>query len=431
MRRRKFLVTAAGAAGAAGPLLTALAHNMGLPMPANAQTPSTQASGRVAVYASAGKQLVHFDLDLANAALQPRLYPHATVTLPENVQYAWPHPNRRVLYVASSNGPDNDRHFVAAFAIDPANGALSQRGDAVALPHRTINATVDRNGAFLLLASNKPRTVYVFRLAADGTIGAMVPQPVQPDGGFFTHQVRVAPGNTLVLTCAIGANPSATAQEQLGQLTAFGFANGVLTQRQAIQPGPGLGPRHLDFHPTMPLAYVALERGNKLWVNRLEGEGIGASPLFATDTLKDPAHPVLPQQRAGAIHVHPQGGFVYLTNRSDAVQNGVYGGGENNVAVFAIDQRSGEPRLIQHEETRGYEPRTFAIDPAGHFLVVANQKAMVARAGEAPTPPNLALFSIGADGKLTFIATTPMTPPMTTPMTLGGEAFWVGMVRWS
>jgi hypothetical protein len=108
------------------------------------------------------------------------------------------------------------------------------------------------------------------------------------------------------------------------------------------------------------------------------------------------------------------------------VQNGVYGGGENNVAVFAIDPRSGEPTLIQHEETRGYEPRTFAIDPAGRFLVVANQKAMVARAGEAPTPPNLALFSIGADGKLTFIATTPITPPMTQ----GGDAFWVGMVRW-
>jgi 6-phosphogluconolactonase (cycloisomerase 2 family) len=413
MRRRKFLVTA-GALSAAG-----LARNMGLSMPANAQT-NPPATGRTALYASAGKQLVHFDLDAAGAALVPR----AAVTLPENVQYAWPHPSRRMLYVASSNGPDNDRHFVTAFAIDPASGALARHGNDVPVPHRTINATVDRDGAFLLLASNKPRTVYVFRIAADGSIGTAIEQQAQPDGGFFTHQVRVAPSNTLVLTCAIGANPSTTAPEQLGQLTAFGFANGVLTQRQAIQPGPGLGPRHLDFHPSLPLAYVALERGNKLAVHRLDGDAISTAPIFSKDALKDPANPILPQQRVGAIHVHPQGGFVYLTNRSDAVQQlaggSFFAGGENNVAVFAIDRASGEPTLIQHEDTRGFEPRTFTIDPSGRFLVVANQKALAARAGAAPTPPNLTLFRIGADGKLAFVGTTPMTQ--------GGDAFWAGMV---
>jgi 6-phosphogluconolactonase (cycloisomerase 2 family) len=104
---------------------------MGLAMPANAQTTTpmtgTPMGGRVALYASAGKQLVHFDLDAANAALVAR----TAVTLPENVQYAWPHPSRRALYVASSNGPDNDRHFVTAFRIDSATGALAPAGDPV------------------------------------------------------------------------------------------------------------------------------------------------------------------------------------------------------------------------------------------------------------------------------------------------------------
>lgn len=383
-------------------------------------------TGPAALYASAGKQLVHFELDPAQAALVPR----GTVALPENVQYARAHPSRRTLYVASSNGVDGDRHAVTAFGIDPVAGALSQQGAPVALPHRPIHITLDANGAFLLLAANKPRTVMVLRLAADGAIGPMVAQPTAPDGGFFVHQVRVAPGNRTVLTCALGANPSASAPERLGQITSFAFANGVLTQRQAIVPGPGIGPRDLDFHPTLPLVYVALKRSNTLAVYRRDSDALGTTPIFAKRTLGDPASPRLPQQRAGAIFVHPQGGFVYVTNRSDAVETATIGGaprpvlagGENNVAVFAVDRASGEPTSIQHADTRGFEPRSFAIDPGGRCLAVANQKAMAVRSGAAiaEAKPNLALFGIGAGGKLEFV--------LTHDMAQGGDAFWVGMV---
>lgn len=377
-------------------------------MPANAQTDT----GRTALYASTGRQLQHFDLDPAAAALVPR----GMVALPENVQYARAHPTSRTLYVAWSNGVDNDRHGVTAFRIDPATGALAQAGDHVPLPHRTIHATVDNAGAFLLLAFNKPRTVMVLRIAADEDIGAEVAQPTRPDGGPFVHQVRVASGNRTVLTCALGGTPGATAPGQLGRITSFTFADGVLTQRQVVMPGPGLGPRHLDIHPTLPLVYVAFERGNKLGAYRLDGDAL--TPAFIMDILEDPG---LARQYAGAIHVHPQGRFVYVTNRSSAVdpQSGAFAGGENTVAVFAIDPESGAPRLIQHEDTRGFEPRTFAIDRGGRLLVVANQKTM--RLGSGTTvAPNLATFRLGADGRLAFVGTTPMIQ--------GGDAFWAGMV---
>jgi len=54
---------------------------------------------RVALYANVGPELTHYDVDVEGAALTRR----ATVTLPAGVQYAWPHANRRVLYVASSS----------------------------------------------------------------------------------------------------------------------------------------------------------------------------------------------------------------------------------------------------------------------------------------------------------------------------------------
>jgi 6-phosphogluconolactonase (cycloisomerase 2 family) len=373
-------------------------------------------SGRVALYASAGRTLAHFALDPGSAGLTPQ----GTVTLPDNVQYAWPHPDGRTLYVAWSNGVDGDHHGVSALRIDIVRGGLAAVTDPVALPQRTIHATVDPAGRFLLLAFNKTRTVMVRRLNRDGTVGEAVAQPAAPDGGFFTHQVRVAPGGRLATTCAIGApaRPDGT-PEQPGQITVFDFADGILHERQAIRPGAGLGPRHLDFHPALPLAYVAIERGNRLAVHALGAEGLGATPLFSADTLADRAT-APPQQRAGAVHVHPSGRFAYVSNRSDAVQGGVFAGGENAIAVFALDPATGAPRLVQHAPTGGVEPRCFAIDPSGRVLVASNQKSFVPRAGAAALPPGLACFRIAADGTLAAAGGVPLTH--------GGDAFWCGMV---
>jgi hypothetical protein len=51
-------------------------------------------------YASVGPLLKIFEVDVEGAQLRER----GAVTLPANIQYAWPHPSRRYLYVVSSNG---------------------------------------------------------------------------------------------------------------------------------------------------------------------------------------------------------------------------------------------------------------------------------------------------------------------------------------
>src|SRR5437868_12840519 len=57
------------------------------------------AANRVALYASVGPELTHYDLDVEGAILTRR----GTVSLPANVHYCWPHVSRRFLYVASSD----------------------------------------------------------------------------------------------------------------------------------------------------------------------------------------------------------------------------------------------------------------------------------------------------------------------------------------
>jgi hypothetical protein len=75
--------------------------------------------------------------------------------------------------------------------------------------------------------------------------------------------------------------------------------------------------------------------------------------------------------------------------------------GENNVAVFAINQTTGEPTLIQNIDAHTIHLRTFAIDPSGRLLIAASILPMALRDGST-LPAALVLYRIGDDGKLTF-----------------------------
>ena len=59
-----------------------------------------QAKDNCALYSGVGGQLTHYEVDFGAATLAKR----AAVTLPGGIQYAWPHPSRRYLYVATSTG---------------------------------------------------------------------------------------------------------------------------------------------------------------------------------------------------------------------------------------------------------------------------------------------------------------------------------------
>ena len=136
---------------------------------------------------------------------------------------------------------------------------------------------------------------------------------------------------------------------------------------QVVAPGGGFGfgPRHVVFHPTQPWLFVSDERTNKLRVFACPDGQIEAEPAFVCDTLEEP-DTVRPRQLAGAIHIHPSGKFVYVANRSDhgAAEGGPFRGGENSIAVFAIDPNTGAPKLVQHAPTQSIHVRTFALDPS-------------------------------------------------------------------
>src|SRR5882724_3318459 len=369
------------------------------------------ASNRVALYASVGPELTHYDIDMAGAALLRR----GVVTLPANVHYVWPHASGRHLYVASSNsasgmGPVGDKHHVMAFRIDPASGALTPHGAPIALPTRPIHMTTDVPSEHLLVAFSNPSAIRVYRVNPDATPGEEVRQPGPIDPGIYGHQVRVSPDNRLVILVTRGHDAAAGKPEEPGALKVFRYRDGLLSNEASIAPngGYGFGPRHLDFHPAKPWVYVSLERQNKLDMFQITGDALSAAPVFRKETLAEPGN-LRGRQAAGTVHVHPNGRFVYAVNRASSTieveGKPVFAGGENTLAVYEIAPTTGEPILIQHIDTRGIHCRTFHIDPSGHVLVAAHIMALPVRDGATirTVPASLAVFRVGTDGRLAYV----------------------------
>jgi 6-phosphogluconolactonase len=340
---------------------------------------------RVSLYASVGPELTHYDLDVEGAALTRR----GTVNLPANVQYVWPHASRRYLYAATSDsasgmGAAGNTHHVTALRIDPDSGALSPHGGPIGLPTRPIHMATDIPSQHVLVAFNNPSAIRVYRINADGTPGNEVAQPGSVDAGIFAHQVRATPDNRQVILVTRGHDAADGKPEEPGALKVFDFKDGVLSNGVSVAPdgGYGFGPRHLDFHPSKPWVYVSLERQNALDMFELANGALSPAPRFRKNALG--RAPVI-RQAVGTVHVHPNGRTVYVANRASSAE------GENSLAVYAIDQSSGEPHLIDHIDSHGVHPRTFHIDPSGRLMAVAHI-----------TGAQLSLFRIGEDGRLHF-----------------------------
>ena len=384
-------------------------------------------NAKVKLYSAVGEELTHYDVDVGAATLVKR----KTINVPAVVQYAWPHPSKRYLYVATSNrgaGMKADFNHVSALSIDPASGALAFHGKPVPLRSRAVHICLTPDGSHLLSGHNLPHaSITVNRINADGSIGPEVRQPDRLEFGIYPHQVMVAPSGRTVYLVDRGNDAKKGKPEDPGALRLFRIDDGVLSNLAAIAPngGYGYGPRHLDFHTTQPWVYVSLERQDKLYMYRMQGDGLEPTAAYMRDTLAEPAN-VKPRQLAGAIHVHPNSRFVYVMNRNDGTVDHqgrpVFGGGDNSIAVYAINQQTGEPTLIQNADTRSYHVRTFAIDPSGRLMVAASIAPIAVREGDkvVDVPAALSMLRIGEDGRLSFVRRYDVGP--------GNKIhYWMGM----
>ena len=191
---------------------------------------------RMAFYSGVGTELTHYGVDVDANTLTKR----SSVKMPGGIQYAWPSPSRKFLYVTSSTGGpgfSGNEHHLAAFRVD-GEGALTPHGDPVKLNWRPIHNSVDVNGEYVLVAYNFPSGFSVHRIKADGSIGDAVTQADTLEKGIYFHQIRATPGNKSVIVVARGNNPEGGKPEDPGSLHVYGFKDGRLSNICLLYTSP-------------------------------------------------------------------------------------------------------------------------------------------------------------------------------------------------
>ncbi len=384
------------------------------------------------LYSGLGSSLTRYELDSKSFSLKKC----EVIETASNVQYVWRHPKLPYIYIVCSSRQPRDTnmtegiHALSAFHINPSNGALSPHGRTQLLTHRPLHVSLDPNGRFIFVAYNHPSALTVHQVLDDGTIGHEISQDQNLDFGIFAHQALVTPDNNYVILVTRGNDETSSKVEDPGALKLYRLCqNGKLSFVKSVAPnnGFGFGPRHLDFHPNKPKLYLSLERQNKLNVFNINNDQLTLIPDFTRNSLINPSVKT-PRQLGGTVHVHPNGKFVYMANRSDfTILHGsdkIFGGGENNIAVFSIDDISGKADLIQHVNTENFHTRTFAFDPTGEMMVAASILPMNVYYDEKiiSVPPALSVFKVFPDGKLEFVRNYEIDGQ-------GKSQFWMGIVK--
>ncbi len=120
----------------------------------------------------------------------------------------------------------------------------------------------------------------------------------------------------------------------------------------------GSGPRHLVFGANGRFAYVTNELNASVDVYRYDD-----GRLAHVETVPMTAPGFAGKVGGGALHLSPDGRFLYATNRGDA----------NDIVIYAVNAADGKLTLVGRQSSLGKTPREFAIDPSGKWLIVGNQ----------------------------------------------------------
>ena len=300
-----------------------------------------------------------YSVDPQSGALTP-LHTVAGVANPSFLAF---HPNGRFVYTVNEALETDGKPGggVSAFARDPETGDLTFLNREPSHGTDPCFLTVDPTGRCVLVANYSSGSVAVLPLGEDGRLkpASYVDQhegsSINPrrQQGAHAHAIPIDPSGQFALCPDLGMD-----QVFVYQLDA---AAGRLQHNDPVgaKLTPGAGPRHLDFHPSKPLAYVINELGSTVTTFAWDA---AAGTLRELQTISTLPEGFAEETTCADIHVDPTGRFVYGSNR-----------GHDSIAAFAIDEATGTLTPLGHTPTGGRTPRNFAIDPSGQFLFAANQ----------------------------------------------------------
>jgi 6-phosphogluconolactonase len=307
----------------------------------------------------ASKGIYRLELDMATGKLGKRELAAETV----NPSFVAIHPSRRFLYAVSETSDLDGKKTgaISAFALDPRTGTLTFLNKQPSKGAGPCHLVVDKEGKHVLAANYGAGSACVLPIGADGKLGEATGF-VQHSGssvnkqrqeGPHAHSINLDAANRYAFVADLGLDKVLVYK--------YDAAKGTLTPNDppSASLAPGAGPRHFAFSPDGKHAYVNNELDSTVTAFAYDAD---KGTLTKLNTV-----PTLPRDFTGnnttaEVVVHPTGKFAYVSNR-----------GHDSIAIFTIDQKTGELKPAGHQATKGKTPRNFAVDPTGTYLLAANQ----------------------------------------------------------
>ena len=338
--------------------------------------PARLASGAVRAGHGAGILLAEWDPSSGHPACRP------LARTPANPSFlARSADGRRVYAVRETGGsvpgpgfPSDPSGAVATFAAEGPLRRIALRSMGGADP---CHISVDPEGSCLLVSNYTGGSVSLHPLDAAGNpTGRRRLLRLPSDGlgpnrarqeGPHPHAAVFSPDGRFVLVPDLGRDA----------VLVFRLDRTALRLREVgrYAAPPGSGPRHLAFHPTLPVAYLVHELDSTLSALRFDPAAGTLAPLRTLSTLPPGFSG---SSTAADVRITPDGRFLYVSNR-----------GADSLAAFALDA-DGLPRPVGSHPSGGRTPRSFAISGDGACLLAANQDG-----------DSLVVFAIDpADGRL-------------------------------
>lgn len=264
-------------------------------------------------------------------------------------------------YIYAVNELSEGMGTVSAFQFDKSNGQLTfinQKSSEGAAP---CYITTDKAQQHVVVG-NYGGGLSVLPVEKDGSLGAAI-QTIHHEGSSVNksrqekshvHATVFSPDGNYLFVVDLGTD----------KVYAYRYnAQDKVPLKPASAPytnvAPGAGPRHITFSPSGKHAYVVQELTAEVTAydyNDGKLSHIQTVPMTASDFKGEVG--------AAAIHISPDGRFLYASNRLDA----------NDIAIFKITPK-GLLELVGRQSTLGKTPRDFLIDPTGQFLLAANQNS--------------------------------------------------------
>jgi 6-phosphogluconolactonase len=283
----------------------------------------------------------------------------------ENPSFLTIHPNGRFLYAVNElqKYKGESSGGISAFTLDPQTGKLTQLNELASRGADPCYISVDHTGKFVLVANYTGGNVAVFPVLENGGLGEASafdqhkgsgPNKDRQEGP-HAHWIDLTADNRFALSADLG----------LDEVLVYHFDadKGTLGLNDPpfVKGDPGAGPRHIAISPNGKFVYVVNEINSTVTQFSYDPKAGVLQRLESWPTLpKD----FKGENTTAEIAVHPNGKFLYVSNR-----------GDDSIVVFAIHPVKGTLTFVERVPTGGKEPRNFAIGPAGRRLFAANQNS--------------------------------------------------------